>query len=455
MVSGRLKRLGQSTLQVLHSPFFWIIFSGYLLRLLVMPLTGQHDVMFMSWHTHFILTENNLNIYNLLYAKYGDLVLTRPGVWTPYPIGFYLTNAIWLSFLNKVNLIQINGWDSIWVVAQPARYVFLFKLPYFFIDLALGVTLARLFGLRSWSLWTWSTIVIYTPFLMGQNDLYPTACVAWGLCAASVAVKKGETLSRQHWIPGPWSLFSIVLLGLGATYKFFPLILVPPLAFLLARRFITRILLVMIGCLPISFAVFPFLQSSVFRDGVLLNHEGLQLFREISLFGTSVSPFLLGYMILCLFLIISDHGFNTPSQPWLLGLGVFAWLFLCTPTPYYWWIWFMPMLVVAAGQKRLFFGFWLIMHIAFTIMLLTLHRELFIGLPVHLSTEFGFPNLLTAIAVNWPQSQPLVKMRLTLATAGIMALWFLILVSIYSSWAIVKGEIVEKNTFRPSFYFYR
>lgn len=65
---------------------------------------------------------------------------------------------------------------------------------------------------------------VYTPFLMGQNDLYPTTCMAWGLCAASVAVKKGETLSRQRWIPGPWSLLSIVLLGLGATYKFFPLI---------------------------------------------------------------------------------------------------------------------------------------------------------------------------------------------------------------------------------------
>lgn len=113
----------------------------------------------------------------------------------------------------------------------------------------------------------------------------------------------------------------------------------------------------------------------------------------------------------------------------------------------------MPMLVVAAGQKRLFFGFWLIMHIAFTIMLLTLHRELFIGLPVHLSTEFGIPNLLTAIALNWPQYQPLVKMGLTLATAGILASWFLILVSIYGSWSTIKGEIVEKKAFQTIFLF--
>jgi len=385
---------------VIHNRWFWVIFSGYLLRIVFMPLTGQHDVMFMPWQAHFMIVERNLNVYALLHKLFGDIVMIRPGVWAPYPFGFYSLTAVWEWVLNGLQLIHVAGWNQIWEVAQPARYVFLFKLIYLIFDLALGWTLYKTAGVKAMALWAWSSAAIYTPFLMGQNDIYPTAFTTFGLYTAGLAVKTRADSDWKGFFPGWRSLLPVIFLGLGANFKFYPLILLPPLAFLLERSWKKRIFLVTAGCLIVAVAAIPFLHTSTFVNGVLFNREGIQLFREVSILGIQVAPFLIGYLALCIFLFFSARQFLSEIEPWMVGLGVLVWMFLWTPTPFYWMIWLLPMLVVLGSRSRLFFGVWLVLQVAFSVQIIELHPELGIGLPVHLAQEFSLPSLVTALRIG-------------------------------------------------------
>ena len=44
-IMPKLALISGSLANAFKSPWFWLIVSGYLLRILLMPLTGQHDVI--------------------------------------------------------------------------------------------------------------------------------------------------------------------------------------------------------------------------------------------------------------------------------------------------------------------------------------------------------------------------------------------------------------------------
>ena len=400
-----------------------------------MPVTGQHDVMFMPWHAHFILTDHRWNIYALLYQKFGDIVLTHPGIWTPYPYAFYFLTSIWLKILDGFHLIQVANWITTWDVAYPARYVFLFKLLYLFFDLGVGIALYKHFNIKAWALWSWSSIVLYTPFLMGQNDIYATAFMAWGLCAASQAISINATGERKatSLIPSHWAICSAVLLGLGATFKLFPIILLPPVILVLERRWYKRLTLLLIGLIVLTSSIIPFLHTPIFFNEVLLNHEGVQLFREVTIFGINVSPFLVGYLCLCLFLFWGEIKTSSIYTPWLLGLAIFAWVFLWTPIPFYWLIWLMPMLCVMSARNIRFFTIWILLQGIFPLLVANQNQELGIALPIHLSPEFRLPNLITALAINVSSLSRLIQAGWPIISAGLVACFILCLVFSYQA----------------------
>jgi len=66
----------------LRSSYLWLIVSGYLVRIALMPVTGQHDVMFMAWQANFV-TQGHLHVYEYLYEQFGEAVMSHPAVWAP------------------------------------------------------------------------------------------------------------------------------------------------------------------------------------------------------------------------------------------------------------------------------------------------------------------------------------------------------------------------------------
>jgi len=372
------------------------------LRIIVMPITGQHDVMFMPWMTHFI-NQGHFNLYAFLHERFGDIVMRRPAVWAPYPYGFYALTASWLEFLGKLRLLDLATWDSVWRVPHPARLVFLFKAAYLPFDLAIGYILYRVCGRIGLALWAWSPAAIYTPFMMGQNDIYATAFTVAGVYAAAKSIQ--ITSQEQCTTPlslNKWAVLSSVFLGIGATFKIYPLLLLPPLALVVGRKWEQRLLLLCLGCSMFGITTLPFVATPTYVNGVLLNPEGTRIFRTIQLFGTSVSPFLIGYLLLFSVLIIRDNQPSSPYIAWFISLIVMVLMFLWVPTPFYWLIWITPLLIgVVDKTPKLVFP-WFGLQLAFALTLLTQHRELGVALPIHLSSKFNVPNLPTALALTHP-----------------------------------------------------
>ena len=131
---------------------------------------------------------------------------------------------------------------------HPARLVFLFKLAYLPFDLSIGYMLHRLSGRIGLALWAWSPAAIYTPFMMGQNDVYATAFAVMGVYTASKALlPHTSTPTRSSWRPANLSILSAIFLGLGSIFKLFPLFLLPPLILILEKKAGARLLMLAVG----------------------------------------------------------------------------------------------------------------------------------------------------------------------------------------------------------------
>jgi hypothetical protein len=385
---------------VFRSPWVWLILGGYWLRLILMPITGQHDVMFMAWQSHFI-NQGHLNIYAYLYHQFGSVTLNRPGVWAPYPYSFYAVSSLWLEVLSRLHLVDLSNWPAIWSVPFPARYVFLFKLAYLPFDLVIGTLLYRSFGRKNgpaaWALWAWSPIALYTPFLMGQNDIY---AVAFTVGAVYSCVR---TLTEPHGLKRTvFAISTALLVGAGATFKIYPLILLPVLILIITPNWTQRLGLVLIGASLIVVASLPFLHTVAYQQGVLFNTEGMGLFRGISIFGVNLPPFLMAYSALLVYLAIPKSCPAKEVDPWAASLVTLALIFIFAPTQIYWLIWLLPFTIAIVFKRREWLWLWILLQFVFAVLLLNQHRDLGIGLPVHLSSEFALPNITVALDLRRP-----------------------------------------------------
>lgn len=425
-----------------RSSWFWLVVMGYMLRLLMMPLTGQHDVMFMPWMSRFI-NLGHLNLYSFLYESFGEVVMRSPAVWAPYPYGFYIFTSGWLGLLEKVGAVNLVAWNSIWQVSYPARYVFLFKLPYLFFDLLIGYILYRTSGQSGLALWAWSPAAIYTPFMMGQNDIYATALSVMGVYTAS---RSSRIALRTRSAPFPsldrWAILSSVLLGLGATFKMFPLFLAPPLIIVTKKNWKSRLFLIGLSCLIFGIFALPFVTTPAYVEGVLLNPEGSEIFRSVDLFGVSVSPFLVSYVILLSFLITREDRLGSARGVWFAGLATMTLLFVWVPAPFYWLIWIAPLLIGVVDRNPRFLLAWLVMQLAFAFIPLAQHRELGAALPVHLSDAFNIPNLPTTLALTHPVLSRAFSAMWSLVNSLLIAS---LLLALWSAFCALGGESQKQS----------
>ena len=387
--------------RAVRSPWFWLILLGYLLRLVLMPITGQHDVMFMPWMTRFI-NQGHLNLYSYLYKTFGEVAMQRPGIWAPYPYGFYALTAAWLAVLDLAGAVDLSSWNTIWGVSYPARSVFSLKLLYLPFDLGIGYIMFRTGGKVAFTLWAWSPAAIYTPFMMGQNDIYATFFAVAGVYAATKASLPVQTPASTKRYLDKWALLSSVFLGIGATFKVFPLMLLPPLVLTIRRDWKQRLALLGLGGLIYVVAALPFLGTPAFVSGVLLNPEGTSILRQINLFGHGVPPFPVSYVVLLAILLARREPVDVTQQAWFACLAVLALLFLWVPTPFYWLIWITPFVVAVSDRSRGLLLAWFGLQLGFALTLLAQHRELGASLPIHLASIFNVPNLLDTLAIAHP-----------------------------------------------------
>lgn len=365
--------------------YIWVrtslVLLPYLLWLVLMPLTGQYDLMLNAWQAHHV-NKGYWNLYAHLSQTNNFAVPGHPPA--PYPFGFYLLLAGWIELLHALRLADYTAWRSPLVLLEFPATLLALKLPYLATHLATGILLfkAAPLGWRwaALTLWAWSLSPAYL-LLMGQNDL-PLA-----LSMTAATLLSAQALSTQQAGHSRWrwaALASAALLGLGATYKTASLMLVLPFALLLSKRWRDRLVFFGIPIAIFAISTIPFLGTPAFVNGALLNPEGTRLFSSTQLFAQPASLFLVAYAVLLLILAVRPHQKARPLDFWLIGAAVFAALFLFAWTQFYWLVWLTPfvigLLTQDAPRRALWLGVWLISEVAFGVLLFGRHRDLGWGL---------------------------------------------------------------------------
>lgn len=329
-----------------------------MLRLLLMPFAIQPDIVELSWVANFII-QGHVNVY-VYYFQLFHTVYYPPGTTSTQAAQFpplsYLFEAGYLGVLEKLGVFNF---PAAW--AQPAnamggvlypdvaanRFYFIVKAPYLAFDI-LGLVMLlgvleekyRRAGAAAWML---NPFILYIAYGWGQTDLIPASLTLVALYLA----KKTRIIKNMR-----DGLLACLALGLAASFKLYPLALLPIFAIFAARHTGKHwIPYIAAGLLPFALAI-PFLSRPFMNQVLPLG--GYLTARNFSLGGGfTIFPILVIYVALIFYLISKDSlSFEIILST---SLAVFAAIYAFAIWIPNWFVWGVPfVLPVVITRPRLF-----------------------------------------------------------------------------------------------------
>lgn len=334
--------------QIFTSKVFLI---GLLIRLLVMPFTGHYDIRGINFAVYNLPYKGISNVYEV--AAHGPvdyLVNVNFGRdYFIYPPLNYFTLGTFMTALKPfygsdfVSWIEGYGSDIQKVITDPQvwRYLFLMKIPYLFFDILLLFTLTHFFAkkgdqVRILKYWWLNPIVIFLPYVWGQFDIIPAAFMLIGVL---------QGIRNK-----PYK--SVLLFGLAAAFKNYPLILLPFLAVIYGKNLWQMIKLMIAGMLPFILTTMPFWSHEFFRKSVLFSWQSQKMmdFSWIMGVGEVVYPFFVGYFLILAWTAYSLRGRS--DQIMAPITMVLTWYYATTNFHQQWFMWVLPYLVIMAVRDQ-------------------------------------------------------------------------------------------------------
>jgi len=331
--------------------WFNLLLIGVLLRLALMPATLHPDLWGHSSAAYFFAYQGKLNIYQTLLSLpqdhplvknigVGDVFIYPP--LTYFSLGIFRLLAKPFSDPNFIpwmwsNLASIHSYPNLF------WHLFLFKFPYIFVDIAAAFILAGLFDdikkkKLAFLLWIFNPATLYATFMIGQIDILPTFFALLSLYLA----KKG----KKEW--------AMVSLGVGGSYKMFPLLLIIPAALILDNNFVKRIKYMIIGFAPFILISLPFLSSVAYRQMVLFSPKSQKmLFMVWNVSGAEgVYPFIFILSIIYFY----AYYFGQRIRLGIAFLSILLLIFSVTHYHPQWFLWVTPFLIWELIQSN--FKYW-------------------------------------------------------------------------------------------------
>lgn len=349
---------------------WWLkaLLIGIAVRLILMPITVHPDIWGHSFTAYFFAYKGELNIYDYLLglpkehplvANFGvnDIFIYPP--LTYFTLGIFRFLIRPLSDPNFIPWLMVNI-GHYYDYSKLGLHLFLFKLPYLFFDVASAFLLAGLFKdvtkkKLAFSLWMFNPVTLYATFMLGQLDILPV----FFTILSCYMIKKGSF---------GWGLF---FLGVGGAYKMYPLLLIPPAAFLLGKTFWAKIKLIAVGILPYLLTIAPYLGSKGFRAMVLFgSKETKMLFMSWPVTGAEgLFPFILG---LCIIYLIAYYKMSKLRVEYYF-LAILLLIYSVSSYHPQWFLWATPFLIWAVVVKSfkyieipiLLFVAWLVITLLF------------------------------------------------------------------------------------------
>ncbi|MGB9911234.1 MAG: glycosyltransferase 87 family protein [Microgenomates group bacterium] len=374
--------------------FPWLIF-GLFLRLILSPITAHSDLWGHSFTAYFFAYEGKFNIYDYLINLPQSHPLVRNfgvGDIFIYPPLTYFTLGIFRFLVKPFTDSNFIPWlmeniNQAYFYPKIYSHIFFFKFPYIFLDILLAFLLSSLLEKESqkkltFLFWMFNPIALYTTFMIGQIDILPVFFVV-----LSLFLIKNKKIN--------WAMFS---LGVGGSYKLFPLLLIFPTAFKLEEGIKKRIKLILIGFFPFILSIFPYLFSKGFRSMVLFSPKSQKmLFMNWALSGAeSIYPFI--FILIFLYF----YAFYYKNSGRLIGYYISILLLIFSVTHYHpqWFLWITPFLILELVENN-FKHIWLVLTLFSCWLFITLTFEaslsygLFVPIFPHLKNASSLADFLS------------------------------------------------------------
>ncbi len=285
----------------------WIL-TGLLIRLIVMPITTHGDLLSIYHRAHLLLDGSNVkglgpSFFNVIHA--GFLWVFRPLL--PYSSMWGDTKAKtllafdWLAFVNQTAVF---------------RELFIFKLPYLLFEILVIWMLIKLTEPerveKVVAFWVLNPIVIFSAYIFGRFDMITVFLLLSSLYFAKLGMKNR----------------SLLMLGLSALLRIYPIVLVLPFALILESDFKKRVRLGLVGLFPLlaSMAVgWAQGQIGIIRGIAPMGHLAYPLAMKFFLgLNDRLYIFVLIYSLILLFLYIEPQiGFKNLVQYSFYVLALF------------------------------------------------------------------------------------------------------------------------------------
>ncbi len=360
-----------------------VFLFGLLLRLIVMPFTGHWDIRGINFAIYNLPYKGITNIYEVAaHAPVDYFVNVNFGRdYFIYPPLTYATLGATMMILKPFYGSEFRTWiegygnDLSAVITHPHvwRYLFLMKLPYLFFDTFLLYTLMKFFQKKklqelALKYWWLNPIVIFLPYIWGQFDIIPTAVMLLGVLFGT----KNKPYSAA------------LLFGLAASFKNYPLLLLPFLAVVTGKNFVHMCKIFVTGLIPFILTTLPFFNHEFFRSTVLFSWQSQKML-DFNLRISSadlIYPFFIGYTAIFLWSLYAYHQRpNTLHKPITLILLLY---YATTNFHQQWFMWVMPYLVIIITNdpKLRLIGIWgiLLFFIRLICIQANVTTELFIWL---------------------------------------------------------------------------
>ncbi len=324
-----------------------IILTGVLIRLVLSAATFHSDIVHFDLAGYVLGKGQILNFYDYTFTldKNDILLQFYPVALFNYPPAVYFTlgpiNWALTSFTNP-DFHSTFLFNTKSTFGNPLLFphLMLLKVFYLVFDLLIAYFLYRLFTnkkeqVRAVIFWIFNPVTLYSTYMIGQFDIVPTFFVVLVL----YLVIKAESVNFEKRI-----FFSSILLGIGGSYKIFPLLLLIPLAASL-NGWIKRFLVVLLGLAVYAVTILPFLASSGFRTTALLANQTLKSFyAQISISGgESIILFLGSVIFFYLYLLYQNLNGTFLWQRFFIFLLLF---FSFTHYHVQWFLWLTPFLII-------------------------------------------------------------------------------------------------------------
>lgn len=325
---------------------FWFTL-GIIIRLLLMPITAHSDIWALNFGRYFFVEKGVFNIYGYLYnlpfthplvQNYGTNFFTYPPL-AYFALGIF--GFLLKPFYNSTfTLWLMNNFSKVYQNPEVFKTLFLLKLPYLFFDIGMAFLLRELFTKekdkkRAFIFWMLNPLALYTSFMIGQFDIIPVFFIALSLYFLKLKKPK----------------LAVISLGIGGSFKMFPLLFLPFLVFSLTKNFKERIKLGVIGFAPYFLTIAPFLKSAAFRGVALFSPQSQKmLFMILPLSGAEgVYIFVLAYFFL---FWLSFYLSPKKEEVWRYFLMVMLCLFSVTHYHPQWFLWLTPLIFIEMIKNK-------------------------------------------------------------------------------------------------------